>query len=73
MNFNPIMIMRPTRFHSEESDVLDTLVLVGALAIFDARLAGAHAGIEDVLPDLHVSHRTRHSLFLGRPHDHDGD
>ena len=48
------------------------LVLVGAVAVLDARLAGQDAGGEALLPDRRAGHRLRHHLLLGRPHDDDG-
>ena len=48
------------------------LVLVRALAVLDARLAGRDAGAGALLPDQRARHRLRHHLLLGRPHDHDG-
>ena len=48
------------------------LVLVGAVAVLDARLAGPDAGAEDLLPDRRAGDRLRHHLLLGRPHDDDG-
>ena len=48
------------------------LVLLRAVAVLDARLAGADAGAEDVLSDQRAGDRLRHHLLLGRAHDHDG-
>ncbi len=48
------------------------LVLVGAVAVFDARLARADAGAEALLPRRRAGDRVRHHLFLGRPHDDAG-
>ena len=48
------------------------LVLLGAVAVLDARLAGRDAGAQALLPDEHARHRLRHHLLLGRPHDDDG-
>ncbi len=48
------------------------LVLLRALAVLDARLAGQDTGAEALLPDLGARHRLRHHLLLGRPHDDDG-
>ena len=48
------------------------LVLVGALAVLDARLAGGDAGAEALLSDQRARHRLRHHLLLGRAHDDDG-
>ena len=48
------------------------LVLLGALAVLDVRLAGRHRRPPGVLPDDDVDHRLRHPLLLGRPDDHAG-
>ena len=48
------------------------LVLLGAVAVLDARLAGRDAGAEALLSDQRAGHRLRHHLLLGRPHDDDG-
>ena len=48
------------------------LVLLRAVAVLDARLAGRDAGTEALLPDQRAGHRLRHHLLLGRPHDDDG-
>ena len=48
------------------------LVLVGALAVLDARLARAHTGARDVLSDQRARHELGHHFLLGRAHDHDG-
>ena len=48
------------------------LVLVGAVAVLDARLARRDAGAETLLPDQRARHRLRHHLLLGRAHDDDG-
>ena len=48
------------------------LVLVGAVAVLDARLAGRDEGAEALLSDHGAGHRLRHHLLLGRPHDDDG-
>ena len=48
------------------------VVLLRAVAVLDARLAGADAGAEDVLSDQRARDRLRHHLLLGRAHDHDG-
>ena len=48
------------------------LVLLGAVAVLDPRLAGRNAGVETVLSDRRARHRVRHHLFLGRPDDDDG-
>ena len=48
------------------------LVLVGAVAVLDARLAGRDAGAQALLSDHRAGHRLRHHLLLGRPHDDDG-
>src|SRR3990172_7010365 len=47
-----------------------SLVLVGALAILDARVAEGHRRPPDLLPDRLPRHRLRHPLLLGGP---DGD
>src|SRR6185312_14159450 len=48
------------------------LVLLGALAVLDARVAGQDGGAEGVLSDERARHRLRHHLFLGGPNDDDG-
>ena len=48
------------------------LVLLGAVAVLDARLAGRDAGAEALLSDQRAGHRLRHHLLLGRAHDDDG-
>ena len=48
------------------------LVLLGAVAVLDAGLAGRDAGARALLPDQRPGHRLRHHLLLGRPHDDDG-
>ncbi len=48
------------------------LVLLGAVAVLDARLAGRDAGAQALLPDRRAGHRLRHHLLLGRPDDDDG-
>ena len=48
------------------------LVLLGAVAVLDARLAGQDAGARALLSDLDAGHRLRHHLLLGRAHDDDG-
>ena len=48
------------------------LVLVGAVAVRDARLAGRHAGAARVLPDRRARHRAGHHLPVGRAHGDDG-
>ena len=45
------------------------LVLLRAVAVLHARLAGADAGAGDVLPDVRAGHRLRHPVLLGRPDD----
>src|SRR6266851_835347 len=45
------------------------VVLVGAVAVFDARMAGRDAGAEDVLSDDAAGDRLRHNFFLGRADD----
>ena len=48
------------------------LVLVGAGAVLDARLAGRRRrSCELFLPSSRAGHRLRHHLLLGRPDDHD--
>ena len=48
------------------------LVLLGALAVLDARLAGRDAGAQALLPDERARHRLRHHLLLGGADDDDG-
>ncbi len=48
------------------------LVLLGAVAVLDARLAGRDAGAQALLSDLDACHRLRHHLLLGRADDDDG-
>ena len=48
------------------------LVLLRAVALLDARLAGRDAGARALLSDERAGHRLRHHLLLGRPHDDDG-
>ena len=48
------------------------LVLLGAVAVLDARLARRDAGAATLLPDQRAGHRLRHHLLLGRAHDDDG-
>ena len=48
------------------------LVLLGAVAVLDARLAGAHARAGALLPDQRAGDRLRHHLLLGRADDDDG-
>jgi hypothetical protein len=48
------------------------LVFLGAVAVFDAGLAGKHRGAQDLLPDQRAGHRLRHHFLLGGPDDHDG-
>ena len=48
------------------------LVLLGAVAVLDPRLAGRDARARALLSDQHARHRLRHHLLLGRPHDDDG-
>ena len=45
------------------------LVLLRAVAVLDARLAGGHPRPAPVLPDRRAAHRLRHPLLLGRPDD----
>ena len=48
------------------------LVLLGAVAVLDPRLARRDARAQDLLPQLGVDHRARHHLLLGRADDDDG-
>ena len=48
------------------------LVLVGAVAVLDAGLAGQDARTRALLSDVDAGHRLRHHLLLGRAHDDDG-
>ena len=48
------------------------LVLLGAVAVLDAGLAGRDAGARALLSDRRAGHRLRHHLLLGRPDDDDG-
>ena len=48
------------------------VVLVGAVAVRDARLARRHAGAARVLPDGRAGHRARHHLPVGRADGDDG-
>ncbi len=48
------------------------LVLVGAVAVLDARLAGGDAGTCALLPDRRAGDGLRHHLLLGRADDDDG-
>ena len=48
------------------------LVLVGAVAVLDAGLAGRNAGTEALLSDQHAGYRLRHHLLLGGADDDDG-
>ena len=45
------------------------LVLLGAVAVLHARLAGRHAGPAHVLPDQRARDRLRHPVLLGRADD----
>ena len=45
------------------------LVLLGAVAVLHARLAGGHPGPAHVLPDQRARHRLRHPVLLGRADD----
>ena len=69
---------RPTRTSASRSTLTPRrgrarhLVLVGAVAVLDARLAGRDAGARALLPDQRAGHRLRHHLLLGRPDDDDG-
>ena len=48
------------------------LVLLGAVAIFHAGVAGEDARAANLLPDHGAGDGIRHHLLLGGPHDHDG-
>ena len=48
------------------------VVLVAALALLDARVAGRHRGAAVLLPQHRARHRVRDPLPLGRPDDHVG-
>ena len=48
------------------------LVLLRAVAVFDARLARQDGRAQALLPDVDAGHRLRHHLLLGRAHDDDG-
>jgi valyl-tRNA synthetase len=48
------------------------LVLLRAVAVLDARLAGRNARAQALLPDRCLGDRFRHHLLLGRPDDDDG-
>ena len=45
------------------------LVLLRAVAVLHARLAGRHPGPAALLPDVGAGHRLRHPVLLGRPDD----
>ena len=45
------------------------LVLVRAVAVLHAGLAGRHPGPAPLLPDRRAGHRLRHPVLLGRPDD----
>ena len=45
------------------------LVLLGAVAVLHAGLAGRHRRPAPVLPDQRAGHRLRHPVLLGRPDD----
>src|SRR5882724_3183022 len=49
------------------------LVQFGALAVFNARMAGEHGGLPEVLSDKPADHWLRHPVFLGGADDHAGD
>ena len=49
------------------------LVLFGPVALFHPGLAGPDPGAQALLPHQRPGHRLRHPLFLGGPHDDDGD
>ena len=48
------------------------LVLLGALAVLDSRLAGRNEGAATLLSDQRSGHRLRHHFLLGRQNDDDG-
>ena len=48
------------------------LVLLGAVAVLHAGLAGQDPRAEEVLSDQRAGHGLRHHLLLGRAHDDDG-
>ena len=48
------------------------VVLLRAVAVLDAGLAGQDAGARALLSDQRAGHRLRHHLLLGRAHDDDG-
>ena len=48
------------------------LVLLGAVAVLHAGLAGRDAGAQALLSDQRAGHRLRHHLLLGRADDDDG-
>ena len=60
------------RLHHARRGRARHLVLLGAVAVLDARLARRDAGAEALLSDRRAGHRLRHHLLLGRPHDDDG-
>ena len=60
------------RIHQARRGRARHLVLLGAVAVLDAGLAGRDAGAQALLSDLGAGHRLRHHLLLGRAHDDDG-
>ena len=60
------------RLHHARRGRARHLVLLRAVAVLDARLAGRRQGCEALLSDRCARHRLRHHLLLGRPHDDDG-
>ena len=66
----PLRRVRPTL--TPRSGRARHLVLLGALAVLDARLAGADQGAGALLSRRRAGHRLRHHLLLGRPDDDDG-
>ena len=60
------------RFHHPRRRRARHLVLLGAVAVLDAGLAGRHQGRGALLSDRRAGHRLRHHLLLGRPDDDDG-
>ena len=64
--------LRPERRAQARRGRARHLVLIGAVAVLDARLARADAGARALLPDRRPGHGLRHHLLLGRPDDDDG-
>ena len=62
--------LRPERAARPRRGRAGHLVLIGPLAVLDARLARADGRARDLLPQQRPDHRLRHHLLLGRP---DGD